>query len=144
MTAAHVFIITPARRLRWRTGALARQQCRQSLEARCSAYTVCGKRWRRWQWRPPPAKGENSTGCRIDCSAAAMRAGNVVVPERHCRRRITRGSRFGPPAAYNTYVLHFPCRRRRLSSGSGRAVPPRRIVVRKPLHVPPTDTSGRQ
>jgi len=67
---------------------------------------VCGQRWRRWQWRPPPAKGENSTGCRIDCSAAAMRAGNVVVPERHCRRRLTRGSRSGPPAAYTYYISH--------------------------------------
>jgi len=35
-----------------------------------------------------------------------MRAGNVVVPERHCRRRLVRGSRFGPPAAYTYYITH--------------------------------------
>jgi len=76
------------------------------------------------QWCPPPAKGENSTGCRIDCSAAAKRAGNVVVPERHCRRHLTGGSAVlasDRPPPIRLYVLHFP--RRRLSSGSGRAVP---------------------
>jgi len=46
MTAAHVFVITPARRLRWRTGALARSLASSvaNLLTLCAAFGVYGAR----------------------------------------------------------------------------------------------------
>lgn len=145
MTAAHVFIITPARRLRWRTGVLARQQCRQSLDARCSAYTVCGQRWRRCSGvrrrrrvKTPPvaastARRRRSAPATSLCRNATAAATSLAVPLFSLRtaRRLYGYTYYISHAAALVLVLVAPY------------PPPRWIVVRKPLHVLPTDTSGR-
>lgn len=83
-------IITPARR---RTGALASPQCRQSYVRARSAYTASGRGRVCGAPRRAPAKGENSTGCR------------VVVSDTRRQRRLCAGT---PPLPLPNSMLISP------------------------------------
>lgn len=109
-----------------RASSFARQQCRQSLDAVRSV----------WRIRRAGSGGVAGSG-----GSGVRRRRRVKTPP--VAASTVRRRRYAPAtsflcrnAATDTYLGPQP-----YSSGSRSAAPPRRLIVWRPLHVPPSDTS---